>query len=386
MSVPSTREIREPGAPDVVVVGGGVIGLAVAWRASREGMKVAVVDARPARGASWAAAGMLAPVTEVHPGEELLLALNLAAAARWPAWVEELTHDSGLEPGYRQTGTLVVARDADENEALEDLFDFQKGLGLQATRLRSRDCRSLEPLLSPRVRGGINVEGDHQVDNRALMSGLMEACTRNGVAFVRSNAAAILGDDRVEGVELVGGEVIEVTSVVVAAGTWSGLIEMPRAFTLDLRPVKGQLLILRGSQSPPLLQRTVRGRDVYLVPRDDGRVIVGASSEEMGFDTSVRAGAVFDLLRDAYELVPGITELELSEICVGLRPATPDNAPVLGPSNIEGLYLATGHYRNGILLAPVTADALVASLTGGEPPLEAVPFSPDRFRRAETVT
>ena len=385
MSVPSSKEARGSAAPDVVVVGGGVIGLSIAWRASRRGLKAAVVDARPARGASWAAAGMLAPVTEVHPGEELLLQLNLAAAARWPTWVEELTADSGLEPGYRQSGTLVVARDADENEALEDLFDFQKGLGLHATRLRSRDCRSLEPLLSPRVRGGIHVEGDHQVDNRALLSGLMEACTRGGVAFVRANAARVLGDDRAEGVELVGGEVIQCPSVVVAAGSWSGLIEMPRALALELRPVKGQLLILRGPQSPPLLQRTVRGRDVYLVPREDGRVIVGASTEEMGFDTSVRAGAVFDLLRDAYELVPGIAELELDEICVGLRPATPDNAPVLGPSNVVGLHLATGHYRNGILLAPVTAEALVASLTDDKLPREAAPFSPERFRSAETV-
>lgn len=385
MSVSNNSEAPGFDAPDVIVVGGGVIGLATAWRASRAGLKVAVADARPARGASWAAAGMLAPVTEVHPGEESLLTLNLVAASRWPVWVEELTSDSGLEPGYRQTGTLVVARDADENEALAELFRFQKELGLQATRMRSRECRSLEPLLSPRVRGGIHVEGDHQVDNRALLSGLVEACERRGVAFVRSNVASIAGDDRVNGVELVGGQVIECSSVVLAAGTWSGLIGMPRGLSLDLRPVKGQLLVLRGPQSSPLVQRTVRGRDVYLVPRADGRVIVGASSEEMGFDSSVRAGAVFDLLRDAYELVPGLAELELSEICVGLRPATPDNAPVLGPSNVDGLHLATGHYRNGILLAPVTADALVASLADGVLPPEAAPFSPDRFRRAETV-
>ena len=385
MSVPNTRRAPDSGAPDVVVIGGGVIGLAIAWRASRVGLKVAVADARPARGASWAAAGMLAPVTEVQPGEERLLTLNLASAALWPAWVEELTSDSGLAPGYRQSGTLVVARDADENEALEDLFRFQKELGLHATRLRSRECRNLEPLLSPRVRGGIHVEGDHQVDNRALLAALLETCERKGVAFVRSNVATITGDDRVDGVELVGGETIDCASVVVAAGTWSGLIGMPPALTLDLRPVKGQLLVLRGPESSPLVQRTIRGRDVYLVPRADGRLIVGASAEEMGFDSSVRAGAVFDLLRDAYELVPGIAELELSEICVGLRPATPDNAPVLGPSNVAGLYLATGHYRNGILLAPITADALVASLTGGPLPPEAAPFAPERFRRAETV-
>lgn len=385
MPVPNKSEGPGFDAPDVVVVGGGVIGLATAWRASRAGLKVAVADARPARGASWAAAGMLAPVTEVHPGEESLLTLNLAAAARWPVWVEELAADSGLEPGYRQSGTLVVARDADENEALEDLFGFQKELGLQATRLRSRECRSLEPLLSPRVRGGIHVEGDHQVDNRALLAALVEACDRRGVAFVRSNVDSIAGDDRVEGVELVGGETIECSSVVLAAGTWSGHVGMPRGVALELRPVKGQLLILRGPQSSPPLQRTVRGRDVYLVPRADGRVIVGASSEEMGFDATVRAGAVLDLLRDAYEVVPAIAELELFEICVGLRPATPDNAPVLGPSAVDGLLLATGHYRNGILLAPVTAEALVASLTDGVLPPEVNPFSPDRFRPAETL-
>jgi glycine oxidase len=365
---------------EVVVAGGGVIGLAVAWRACEAGLSVTLADDVVGRGASWAAAGMLAPVTEVHYGEEALLRLNLAAARRYPDFVAALEERAGRATGYRPHGTVVVARDADDNAVLDDLFAFQQRLGLEVERLASRECRRLEPGLAPSVRGGILVAGDHQVDNRALVAALLHACRRNGVTLTGEGVAAVEhAAGRVTAVRLTGGQRLACRTVVVAAGAWSASIEGVPAELVPLRPVKGQLVHLRGPADQPIASRTVRGLEVYLVPRTDGRVVVGATAEERGFDTTVTAGGVFQLLRAAWELLPGIDELELTETVAGLRPGTPDNAPLIGPTGIDGLILATGHYRNGILLAPVTADAVVGLLTDGRLPDEAAPFTPQRF-------
>ena len=377
-------------SPDAVVVGGGVIGLGIAWRAALAGMAVTVVDEAPGRGASWAAAGMLAPVTEVHYGERPLLSLNLAAAARWPAFAAEVEEASGLQVGYRPGGTLAVARDADDNAALEDLYQFQLRCGLEVERLRSRECRQLEPGLAPSIRGGILAAGDHQVDNRALVEALLVACQRAGVRMVRGRVAELaVQADRVTGVLLAGGgpvpspadgETLAAGVVVLAAGCWSGGLGGLAAEVLPrVRPVKGQLLYLRGSADQPLCSRNVRGLEVYVVPRTDGRVVVGATIEEQGFDTTVTAGAVHDLLRAALELLPDVAELELAETVVGLRPGSPDNAPMLGPAGPDGLVVATGHYRNGILLTPVTADAIAELLATGRAPEMLAPFAPGRF-------
>jgi len=377
-------------SPDAVVVGGGVIGLAIAWRAALAGMTVTVVDEAPGRGASWAAAGMLAPVTEVHYGERPLLALNLAAAARWPTFAAEVEEASGLPVGYRPGGTLAVARDADDNAALEDLYQFQLRCGLEVERLRSRECRQLEPGLAPSIRGGILAAGDHQVDNRALVEALLVACQRAGVRMVRGRVAELaVQADRVTGVLLAGGgpvpspadgETLAAGVVVLAAGCWSGGLRGLAAEALPpVRPVKGQLLYLRGPADQPLCSRNVRGLEVYVVPRTDGRVVVGATIEEQGFDTTVTAGAVADLLRAALELLPDVAELELAETVVGLRPGSPDNAPMLGPAGPDGLVVATGHYRNGILLTPVTADAIAELLATGRAPEMIAPFAPGRF-------
>ena len=375
---------------DAVVVGGGVIGLGIAWRAALAGMAVTVVDEAPGRGASWAAAGMLAPVTEVHYGERPLLSLNLAAAARWPAFAAEVEEASGLPVGYRPGGTLAVARDADDNAALEDLYQFQLRCGLEVERLRSRECRQLEPGLAPSIRGGILAAGDHQVDNRALVEALLVACQRAGVRMVRGRVAELaVQADRVTGVLLAGGgpvpspadgETLAAGVVVLAAGCWSGGLRGLAAEALPpVRPVKGQLLYLRGPADQPLCSRNVRGLEVYVVPRTDGRVVVGATIEEQGFDTTVTAGAVADLLRAALELLPDVAELELAETVVGLRPGSPDNAPMLGPAGPDGLVVATGHYRNGILLTPVTADAIAELLATGRAPEMIAPFTPGRF-------
>ncbi len=350
---------------DISVVGGGVIGLAIAWRAAAAGLgTVSVYDpelANPApQQSSWAAAGMLAPVTEVHYGEEALLALTLAARERWPSFAEEIHEAGAIAPGYRTEGTLSVARDGDDLARLDELAVFQTKLGLDVSRLRAREVRQLEPALSPRVRGGFLVTGDHSVDNRALVVGLRAACVRAGVSLRAETVSTLDG--------------LAAPTVVVAAGAASGRL-VPG---LPVRPVKGQLLHLRGA---PLLTRTVRGIDAYLVPRSDGRLVVGATVEERGEDRSVTAGGVYELLRAAYEILPGMTELELTETTCGLRPATADNAPLIGRlrTGDPRVVVATGHYRNGILLAPITADVVLELLTAGRLPAIAAPFSPDRF-------
>ena len=367
------------------MVGGGAIGLGIAWRAALAGMTVTLVDEAPGRGASWAAAGMLAPVTEVHYGEQALLQLNLAAAARWPGFAAELEEASGRPVGYRPAGTLAVARDADDNAALEDLYQFQLRCGLEVERLRSRECRQLEPGLAPSIRGGVLAPGDHQVDNRALVEALLAACQRAGVRLVEARATGLTVEgDRVTGVVLAGGERLTAGMVVLAAGCWSGgLGGLAGEVLAPVRPVKGQLLYLRGPADRPLCSRNVRGLEVYVVPRGDGRVVVGATVEEQGFDTRVTAGAVHDLLRAAMELLPDAAELELVETVVGLRPGSPDNAPLLGPAGPEGLVVATGHYRNGILNTPTTADTIAELLATGQVPEMIAPFSPGRF--AENV-
>jgi glycine oxidase len=375
-------------APDVVVAGGGVIGLSIAWQAAAKGLSVLVADPHPARGASWAAAGMLAPVTEVHYGEERLLQLNLDSQARYPAWARELNEASGLNCGYAETGTLVVARDADDNAALNDLFDFQRGLGLEVERLRAGECRRLEPSLAPTTRGGILVRGDHQIDNRALVEALLSACEREGVHLARNQVEHVdLAPGHVETVDLDDGERVPCRALVVAAGADSaGIRGLPQEVVPPVRPVKGQLLHLRGPRDQRLATHTIRGLEAYIVVRPDGRVVLGATVEEQGFDERPTAGGVHELLRAGFELIPGITELELVEASVGLRPASPDNAPLLGETAVDGLVIATGHYRNGVLLAPVTGWAIAHLLATGETPEIITPFTPLRFSNPRIAT
>jgi glycine oxidase len=369
--------------PDLVVVGGGAIGLGVAWRAARAGLTVVVVDEHPGRGASWAAAGLLAPVTEVHYGEEALLELTLASARKYPEFVAELADASGIDPGYRQCGTLIVARDSDDNAELERIFSFQSELGLHPVRLNGRDCRALEPGLAPSTRGGILVEDDHQIDNRAFVSALVAACERAGVEFVRAEAAALEQEARVR---LESGEQVDAATVVIAAGARTASIAGVPPEAAVVRPVKGQLLHLRCRAMAPFTAHNVRGLDVYVLSRSDGRVVVGATVEEMGYDDSVTAGATHLLLDEARRLLPDVDELQFVEAVAGLRPGTPDNAPLLGATSAPGVVLATGHYRNGILLTPITADAIVELLIEGAAPPEIAPFDPMRFGRVEAAT
>jgi glycine oxidase len=372
---------KRPGErPDVLIVGGGVIGLSIGWRVALRGLTVTVIDPEPGAGASHHAAGMLAPVTEVHYGEESLLRLNLAAARRYPSFVAELEESAVARVGYRTSGTLAVAFDADDKRLLDDLHRYQLGLGLSSAPMTSREVRSLEPFLDPSVRGGLLVEGDHQVDNRALVSALMTACERVGVLFDRRPALAVdVVGDRVVGVD---GR--SAAQVVLAVGHQSRTLQgLPPAAVPPVRPVKGQILRLREDPAHPILGRTVRafvrGRPIYLVPRESGEIVVGATSEELGTDTRTTVGGVLDLLDDARQLLPGVTELELVEASAGLRPGSPDNAPMIGRGGLDGLVIATGHYRNGVLLAPVTADAIADLLSTGALPPGFDAFDPCRF-------
>jgi glycine oxidase len=325
---------------------------------------------------------MLAPVTEVHYGEEALLQLNLDGSRRWRSFAAQLAEASGHDPGYRECGAVLVARDADDLAALHALLRFQRELGLQVEPLGSRELRALEPGLAPGVRGGIHVSGDHQVDNRACIAALQAACEQMGVAVRAGRVSGLLlQGERVTGVRLDSGSAISAGAVALSAGCWSGQLEGidPRALP-PVRPVKGQLLHLRGTAVPPLATHIVRGLDCYVVTRPDGRVVAGATVEEQGFDLTPTAGAVHDLLRDARDLLPGIAELDFVEVAVGLRPGTPDNAPVIGPApGLDGLVYATGHYRNGVLLAPITADLIAQLLDTGKLPEQAAAFAPERF-------
>ena len=345
-----------------------------------------LVDRGPLAGATTAvAAGMLAPVSEADPQEGSLTRLGLESARRWPSFAAELADVSGIDVAHRACGTLLVARDADEAGWLDRELALRERLGLQARALLPSQARALEPALAPSLRAAAEVPGDHAVDPRLVGAALAVAAERAGAKLRPQTAVErlVVSGGRAAGLELQDGATVEATHVVVAAGPWSGALPgLPDAARVPVRPVKGQLLRLRDpghDPSAPLLSRVVRHETGYVVPRGDGRYVVGATVEERGFDTSVTALALHELLRDASELVPGLLELEVEEPLAGLRPGTPDNAPVLGPSGaLPGLHWATGHHRNGILLAPVTGDLLAAALAEEDAPV-APAFSPDRF-------
>ena len=338
---------------DAVFVGGGVIGLASAWQAAERGLDVCVLERdRAGSGASRVAAGILAPDSEAEPGNEPFVPLARRSLELYPAFVDAL----GVDVGFWQCGMLAVALDRDEIEVLKR----EPG---EHTWLTPSECRRLEPGLSPRVAGGILSEQEASVDPRRLVEALAaKVVVREGAEVVTVAADAVT---------LANGETIAAGRVVVTAGAWSGVAGIP------VRPVKGQVVRLRGELPA---ERMIRTEHVYVVPRRNGEVVVGATVEERGFDTTVTAGAVHELLREGYRLLPELAELELVDATAGLRPGSPDNGPLLGESE-DGVLVATGHYRNGILLAPITAETIAALLVGEPPPAESLPFTPDRFAR-----
>lgn len=373
----------------ILIVGGGVCGLGIGWRLAQAGRPVTVLEQReigpgslPA--ATWASAGMLAPHVEAEPGEEKLLPLLLESHARWPAFARELQEASGVDVGYRTEGTLVVALDRDQAERLRFQYEFQRSLGLELVWLSGDAARRREPHLSRNVAAALYSPHDHQVDNRQTLLALRQAfLAAGGVLRERAAVAEILvGSGAVQGVRLTSGEMLHAPVVVIAAGAWSATLPgLPPEAQPPVRPVKGQMLALQTPSNAPLLRHVVWGRDVYLVPRKDGRLLVGATVEEKGFDAQLTAGGVYQLLRRAWELLPGIDEAPLIELWAGLRPGSRDDAPILGATSVKGLILATGHYRNGILLAPITADAVSHLILTGETPESIRSFGIERFHR-----
>ncbi|MGH3612892.1 MAG: FAD-dependent oxidoreductase [Pseudonocardia sp.] len=383
----------------LLVLGAGVIGLSCAWRAACDGWAVTVLDPAPGSGASWVAGGMLAPVTEAWPGEERLLALGVASVHRWPSFAADLAAAAGRPAGLSTEGTVVAATGSGDRGELDALAAHLARLDRPVQRLTGRELRRLEPAIGPDVRGGLSVPDDLAVDNRALLTALRVAAERAGAVFEARAARLALDDgERIIGVRCTEGPDVATDAVLVCAGAYSGAVH-PVLHGL-VRPVKGEILRLAhraGAFPPP--RRTVRalvdGRPIYAVPRGvgaHGRVVgaarsgradgaapngragdvsraglvIGATQAETGFDTEVTVAGVRDLLRDAERVLPGIAEYALVESAAGLRPGSPDNLPLIGALGPHGLFVATGHHRNGMLLAPITADAVVA-LLGGEP-------------------
>ncbi|MFF2268875.1 glycine oxidase ThiO [Cellulosimicrobium cellulans] len=427
MHTPVRPGSRPPGAGpavpddarDLVVVGGGIVGLAVAWRAARAGLTVTVLDPAPGDGATHAAAGMLAPVTEADFGEHDALRLHLAAAAAWPAFATDLRAATGAVVGLRTAGTLTLAYDADDLALLRRVLALHAAHGLASHELTVADARRREPYLGPRVAGAAWAPADHAVDPRATHAALLGALggsdgagtvpgagsrTATHAVVVRASATRLALDPsgRVVGVHDDAGRLHAAGAVVVAAGWESGalLADVP-GVAVPTRPVKGQTLRLDAGPDLALehvVRGVVQGRPVYVVPRNpvpDGpraghrEVVVGATTEENPDDRRATAGGVFALLRDARALLPGIDEAALVDVTPRARPGTPDNLPLVGPTAVPGLHLATGHGRNGILLAPFTADAVVAGLTGAPLPAEAAtalsPTRTDRFAFSTTT-
>jgi glycine oxidase len=371
---------------DVAVVGAGVVGLAIAWRAQQRGLSTLVVEkARAGAGASGVAAGMLAPVTEADFGEEALLALNLAGLERWPAFAAELSERSGLDTGYRRSGALAVAADRDDAQELRRLAELQRSLGLGSRWLTGRECRALEPGLSPHVPGGIEAPDEGHVDPAATVEALRTGFLAEGGELLEGAAVKGLelgsGAARRTALVLDDGRTVRAEHTVVAAGAWSAdLSGLGTGAAPPVRPVKGQILSLRVPEGhPPPAERLIRTPRCYVVARTDGRVVIGATTEERGFDVRVTAEGVFRLLEAAREVLPVIDELELVSARAGLRRGTPDNGAAVGRGAEDGVVWATGHGRNGVLLAPITAEAVVALVSGEEQPDAVAPFGPDRF-------
>lgn len=354
--------------PRVAVVGAGIVGETVAWTLACRGASVTVFDPDPSRAAARVAAGMLAPVTEAAFGEEGLLTANLAAAAAWPTFVADLEADSGRDCAYAPVGAVTVAADRDDAAVIDRHGHYLLELGLAAERLTSREARRREPALAPSTQGAWWVPGDAQVDPRRVLDALRVANDKHDVATRPSEVVAVTAGT----VRLSAGDEESFDTVVVTAGWASGgLVDLP------VRPIKGQILRLRHTGTSVVPSHIIRGVDVYVVPRADGEIVVGATTEDRGEDRTVTAGGVRHLLDEARRILPGLDEAELIETAAGLRPSTPDHAPIL--DTVDGILVATGHHRNGILQAPWTASAVSDAVLGDGWPDAATPFRATRF-------
>jgi glycine oxidase len=374
--------------PRVVLIGAGVVGLGIAWRLARRAAVTVFDRGKAGAGASHAAAGMLAACCEAEPGEAALVALGRESQARWPAFAEELTRASGVDVELRNEGTLVLALTADDQAEIAHRLEYQRQLDLPLEWLSAAATRAREPHLASKIAGALFSPQDHQVDNRKLVLALRIAAESAGVKICEQRPVKeiVVQAGHAKGAALDDGTIVAADIVVLAAGAWSRSIGgLPPDRRPPVRPVRGQMLSLRMDTAAPLLSHVLWAPGAYLVPRRDGRLIVGGTVEEKGFDDTITAGGMLTLLEAAWRAIPAIEELPIDEIWVGHRPGSHDDAPILGPGPLEGLFYATGHHRNGILLAPVTADAMARLVLDDVVDPAIKPFGLERFLPARAA-
>jgi glycine oxidase len=367
---------------DVAIAGGGVIGGAITLELARAGLRVGVFDRQvPGQEASWASAGILSPAPE-NPGMIAMVEMGKASFARYPEFVALVEETSGMSTGFRPKGTLEALFSHDTKAELSTIIAVHHGLGLKAEPLRAEDARELEPALSEEVEAAVLRPEEASIDNRALTAAVLEAAQRSGAEiFPGCGARAVWREgNRCKGLVLQN-EKIEAQWTIVAAGCFSAAIEGAAPYA-PVRPAKGQMVALRADDLK--IERVLWSDKIYLVPRNDGRILAGATVEYAGFDKRVTAGGIGKILAAAIELAPGLKDAWIEETWAGLRPDTPDHMPILGPTDIEGLLMATGHFRSGILLTPITARLMREWITEQRVSVDWERFSPLRFQSAAT--
>ncbi len=367
---------------DVAIAGGGVIGGAIALELARAGLRVAVFDRQqPGQEASWASAGILSPAPE-NPGMVAMVPLGKASLALYPEFVAQAEEISGKSAGFRPKGTLEALFSRDTKAELSTIIALHHGLGLKAEPLRGEDARELEPALSEDVEAAVLRPEEASVDNRALTAALLEAAQRGGAEIFPGNGAKAIWREgnRCAGLVLQN-EKVEAKWTVIAAGCFSATIEGIAPYA-PVRPAKGQMVALRADDLK--MERVLWSEKIYLVPRNDGRILAGATVEYTGFDKRTTAGGIEKILSAAIDLAPALADARVEETWAGLRPDSPDHLPILGPADLDGLLLATGHFRSGILLTPITARLVREWITEQRVSVDWDRFSPLRFQSAAT--
>jgi glycine oxidase len=369
---------------DVAVAGAGLIGGAIALELARAGFRVSVFDERePGREASWASAGILSPAPE-NPAAIPMVPLGKASLALYPEFVANVEEVSAQSTGFRPKGTLEALFSRDAARELSTLIALHRGLGLKAEPLRPEDACELEPALNPDIEAAALRPDEASIDNRLLTGAVLQAAQKSGVEIFPDHAVQSIRceGDRCTGVQLQS-ERITAKWTIVAAGCFSSKIQGAEAYA-PVRPAKGQIVALRADEVK--IDRVLWSERIYLVPRDDGRILAGATVEYLGFDKQVTAGGIEKILAAAIELVPALANARIDETWAGLRPDSPDHLPILGPTDIHGLLIATGHFRSGVLLAPITARLIREWITRQSVSLDWDRFSPLRFVRARQGT
>jgi glycine oxidase len=369
---------------DVAIAGGGLIGAAIAFELARAGLQVALFDRQqPGEGSSWAAAGILSPAPE-NAGMISTVPLGRASLQLYPEFVAAVEEISGQKAGYLAHGTLEALFSSDPQEKLSTIIALHHGLGLKAEPLSPEDAREMEPALSPELEAAVFRPNEACVDNRALTKAVLAAAERSGVnIFANSNVQSIAKDGtRCDGF-VVDGEKVQSRWIVIAAGCRSAEIE-GTAHYAPVRPAKGQMIALRAKDLS--IERVLWSDHIYLVPRNDGRILAGATVEYVGFDKNVTAGALQKIIDAALQLAPALADAQIEETWAGLRPDSPDHLPIIGPTDLDGLLVATGHFRSGILLAPITAQLIREWITTQNVSHDWTRFSPMRFSEVARAT